>query len=106
MSDADAVIEVLRERLQIDVGRVDMPIELGTWARAHVAGGHRDRPHPAVVAGVCDIRRILPEDGWIVVGESHTAATQFVGIRATSSGVARPASVSASRDLEMSQFWQ
>jgi hypothetical protein len=31
------------------------------------------------VAGVCDGRRILPEDGWIVVGESHTAATQFVG---------------------------
>src|SRR5262245_49952550 len=79
MSDADSVVEVLGERLEVDVGGVDVPIELGARILTHVARGHRDRPDPAVVAGVGDVRSVLPEDRWIVVCESHTAAIHFVG---------------------------
>src|SRR6185295_6458184 len=62
-----------------DVGRVDVSIELGARAGAHVARGHRDGPDPAFTASVRDIGRVLPEDRWVVVRESHTAAAHFVG---------------------------
>ena len=77
MPDTDAVIELLGERLEVDVRGVDVPVELGTRPRAHVARRHRNRLDAALVAGVRDVGGVLPEDRRIVVGECHTATTHF-----------------------------
>src|SRR6516164_10552880 len=79
MTDADLAVEVFRERLQVDVGGVDVPVELGAGLPTHVPGRNRNRFDSPVVAGVGDISGVLPEDRRVVVGECHTATTQFVG---------------------------
>ena len=42
MTDADLAVEVFGERLQIDVGSINVPIELGAGRGTHVSGRHRD----------------------------------------------------------------
>src|SRR6516162_5126196 len=78
MTDTDLAVEVFGERLQVDVGGVDVPVELGAGLPTHVSGRHRDGFDAQVVAGVGDISSVLPEDGRVVVGECRTATTQFV----------------------------
>ena len=76
--DADLAVEVFGERLQVDVGGINVPIELGAGRSTHVSGRHRDGFDSPVVARIGDIGGVLPEDRRIVVGECHTATTQFV----------------------------
>src|SRR6266571_6990082 len=79
MAGADAVVEVLGERLEVDVRRVDVCIEVLPGLRADVPGGDGYRLDPAFVAGIGDVDRVLEKDRRVVVGERHAAATQRRG---------------------------
>ncbi len=61
---------------------------------------------PDGTAGLGDVDRVLHEDDRVVVGEGHAAAAELFGRLGDRSGEAASASVSISRLLLISQFWQ
>ena len=100
-------VEVLGERLQVDVDGIHPREQLLARPVAHVAGADRDRADAGGVAGVGDVDRVLEEDDRVVVGEGDAGAALRRGRAGDASpGSAASASVSISRLLEMSQFWQ
>ena len=70
------MVELLGERLEVHVGRVDVAEQLPPRLLADVARRDRDRLDPAGAAGVGHVDRVLQEDHRIVVGHRHTAAPQ------------------------------
>ena len=99
--------EVAGESLQVHVRRVDVSEELRPRLRAHVPGRHRHRLDARLPACIGHVDRVLQEDHRVVVGERDAAAPPGrAAARAMVGGIAWSASVSVSRDLEMSQFWQ
>src|SRR6266540_4019758 len=78
---ADPVVEVLGERLEVDVGGVHVRVQLTPGGRLDVPGGDRDRLDTAPVAGVGHVRGIFQEDRRIVVGERHAAGAERLGGR-------------------------
>ena len=76
VSGADAVVEVLAERLQVDVGGVHVAEERAPRLGVDVTGRDRNRLHAALVAGVGDVDRVLGEDDRVVVCECHAAAVE------------------------------
>ncbi len=67
-------IELVGERLQVDVRRVHLRVELAPRRLVHVARGDRDGLDAARVARVGDVHRVLGEDHRVVVGERDAAA--------------------------------
>ncbi len=76
---ADPVVEVLGERLEVDVRGVDVRVELPPRLGADVAGGDRDRLDAPLAAGVGDVDGVLEEDRRVVVGERDAAAAARLG---------------------------
>ena len=70
-------VEVLCERLEVDVGRVHVPVELRSWGFTHVAGRDGDGFDAEFVARIGGVDGVLEEDDRIVVGESDALHTQF-----------------------------
>ena len=103
---AELEVELVGERLEVDVRRVHLRVELAARLGVDVAGRHRDRLHAARMAGVGDVHRVLGEDHRVVVGERDALAAQAQRGAAIASGEAWSCSRSISRDFEMSQFWQ
>ena len=52
-------VEVVGERLEVDVGRVHVGVELAPRLGVDVAGGHRDRLDARAAARVGDVDRVL-----------------------------------------------
>jgi hypothetical protein len=81
-------------------------VELAPCIDADVAGRHRNRRDTLRAARIGGIHRVLGEDDRVVVREGDAAAVVLRAAAAMAAGDAESCSVSISRDLEMSQFWQ
>ena len=103
---ADRAVEAVGERLEVDVRRVHVGEELGARLGADVSRRDRHRLDPARVAGVA----VSTAYSRKMTGSLYVKATlrqpSRSAVAAISSGDAASASVSISRDFEMSQFWQ
>ena len=60
-------VEVLRERLQVDVGRVHVAVDLGPRFGRDVAGGDEDVLQTGLASDASDVDRVLRPDHRIVV---------------------------------------
>ena len=94
------------ERLEVDVRRVHVAVELRPRRGVDEPGADRDRLDAALPAGVGDVHRVLDEDDRVVVGERDVRQPSRSAAPRSADGEASAESVSISRDLEMSQFWQ
>ncbi len=100
-------VEVVGERLQVDVGGVHHFEERAARLGVDVAGGDRHRLHARGVAGTRGVDRVLGEDHRVVVRERDAAAARSrPPPRRLPPGDAWSISRSMSRLFEMSQFWQ
>jgi len=72
-------VEALGEGLQIDIGCVEVTIELCARRWHHVAGRDRHGTNIALVAGLGHIDGVLKEDNRIVVGHGHALAATAHG---------------------------
>ncbi len=75
---AEAEVELLGERLEVDVRGVDVREELDSGSRADVPRSHCDGADPELMARVGDVAGVLEEDHGVVVGE-RDAPTPEVG---------------------------
>ena len=73
------MVEVLGEGLEVDVGRVDLGVELAARLGVDVARGDGHGLETARVARVGDVHGVLGEDGRIVVGERDAPAAGLLG---------------------------
>ncbi len=76
VAGADAMVEVLREGLEVDVSGVHVRIQIQPGRRQYVAGSDRDRVDTALMASIGHVDGVLHEDGRIVVGEGDAATAQ------------------------------
>ena len=83
-----------------------MDEHLGPGRGTDVAGRHGDGPQAEFVGRVRAVGRELHERHRVVVGEGDAGGPQLLGGRGDGPGEASSERVSASLDLEMSQFWQ
>ena len=79
MRRAGAAVEVVGERLEVHVRRVEVGEQLTPWRVGQVARRHRHRLDPPGSAGICDVDRVLQEDHRVVVGHRHAATPQAHG---------------------------
>jgi len=70
-------VELLAERLQVDVGRVHFRVELAARFGMDVARGNCHGLQATRMAGIGGVERVLGEDHRVVVGERDTAAAPF-----------------------------
>src|SRR5437867_11111842 len=68
MPEGDAVVELLREPLQVHVGRVHVLEDLGARLGGHVAGGHEPVDRAGRARRARDVDRELGPDDRVVVG--------------------------------------
>jgi len=66
---AEFLVEGFREALEVDVGGIDVAIELLSRRIAHVAGGNGDRFDAPRATSFGDVDRVFDEHDRIVVGE-------------------------------------
>src|SRR5467141_933909 len=78
VAEAHAPVEVLREPLEVDVRRIDVPVELPPGLVADVPCRDRYRLDAPLPAGLRRVDRVLEEDGGVVVGERDAAAAQLL----------------------------
>ena len=81
MREGDAVVELLGEPLQVDVGGVDVLEELRARLGRHVARRHEDVREPRRVCRAGDVDDELGPDDGIVVGIGDARATGTEGER-------------------------
>ena len=77
--EAQTVIELLRERLQVDVGRIHRLEKLRPGFVGDVAGGHRDGAEAPGAAGPGGVNGIFGKNHRIVVGKGDRPTTQALG---------------------------
>ena len=77
MAAADRPVEILGERLQIDIRGIQVGEEFPARFGRDIAGGHRHGGKAGGVAGLGSVDRVFEKDHRIVVGERHRAATQL-----------------------------
>ena len=78
VTETDFPIEPLRERLQVDIGRIHRPVEFCARLRADFACSDSDRFDSHFPASLRHVNRVLHKDHRVVVREGDTAATQCV----------------------------
>ena len=66
---AQAVVEILGEALEVDVGGVHVGVELGARLGADVAGSHGHRLDAALAARLRHVDGVFEKDHRVVVGE-------------------------------------
>ena len=76
---AHPLVEVLAERLEVDVGGVHVVEELAPRLGEDLARGDGDRRDTELVAGARHVDRVLEEDHGVVVGEGDAAAAERRG---------------------------
>ena len=74
VGEADAVVEGLGERLQVDVRRVHVGEQVPAGGRRHVAARHGDAPHAPRAGRLRAVDGVLGEDDGVVVGEGDAGA--------------------------------
>ncbi len=99
---AGAVIEVVGERLEVHVRRVEVGEQLSPRRVGQVARRHRHRLDPPGPARVGDVDRVLEEDHRVVVGHGHAATPQpdrRLGDVVRARGVGQPVDLPRLRDV-------
>src|SRR5688572_19987736 len=76
MTAADSMVEILAERLEVDVGRIHILVELATRLGSHVTCSNRHGLDALLAARFGDVDGILHENGRVVISISHAAAAQ------------------------------
>jgi hypothetical protein len=77
MAPRELPIELVGERLEIDVRRVHVRVELAAGLCAHVARRHGDSANASSMTSLRYVDRVLHEDDRIVVSEGDTAAAEL-----------------------------
>ena len=104
---ADLAVESLGEGLEVDVGGVHVPVELGPRFGTDLARGDGHRLDALLAARLRHVDRVFVEDDRVVVRERDAPAAKLPGGRGDEPpGWPRRPGCPVSRDLEMSQFWQ
>ena len=76
---ADTPVEALGEGLEVDVGGVHAPVELGPRLPVHVASRDRDGFDAPLPARLCHVDRVFMKDDRVVVREGDAATAQPSG---------------------------
>src|ERR1039458_4259735 len=76
MTSANMTVEVLAEGFEIDVGGVDVGVELAAWLAADIARADRHCVDASLMADVRHVDRVLVEDHRIVVRERDASAPE------------------------------
>src|SRR6267378_4766790 len=76
MGTADRPVEILGERLQIDIRGIHVGEEFPARFGRDIAGGHRYGGKAGGLAGLGSVDRVFQKDQRIVVGERHRAASE------------------------------
>jgi hypothetical protein len=74
VGDAQLVIEVVGEGLEVDVGGIHHRKELARRLGVDVAGGHGDVADALLAAGQRGVDGVFGKDHRVVVGEGHASA--------------------------------
>src|SRR5438046_6100642 len=100
------MIKCVSERFEINIRRVHVSIKFRARVVGDITGSDCYRLDPALATRICDVDCIFGKNHWIIISERNRPAPESLRCKRNLFRDAASASLSHSRALEMSQFWQ